>query len=51
MAIYIFSNLERWKFGLNRLTMYVVFNEESLFTFSKGRRDFDMTVPKNYLKV
>ena len=37
--------------GLNRLTIQLVFNEVSLFTFSKGTHGFDVTVPKNYLKV
>ena len=36
--------------GLNRLTIQLVFNEVSLFTFSKGTHGFDVTVPKNYLK-
>ena len=36
--------------GLNRLTIQLVFNEVSLFTFSKETHDFDVTVPKNYLK-
>ena len=35
--------------GLNRLTIQLVFNEVSLFTFSKGTHGFDVTVPKNYL--
>ena len=35
--------------GLNRLTIQPVFNEVSLFTFSKGTHGFDITVPKNYL--
>ena len=34
---------------LNRLTIQPVFNEVSLFTFSKGTHGFDITVPKNYL--
>ena len=37
--------------GLNRLTIQLVFNEVSLFTFSKGTHDFYVTVPKNYLKA
>ena len=36
--------------GLKRLTIQLVFNEVSLFTFSKGTHGFDVTVPKNYLK-
>ena len=36
--------------GLNRLTIQLVFNEVSLFTFSKGTYGFYVTVPKNYLK-
>ena len=36
--------------GLKRLTMQPVFNEVSLFTFSKGTHGFDVMVPKNYLK-
>ena len=36
--------------GLNRPTFQLVFNEVSLFTFSKGKQGFDVTVPKNYLK-
>ena len=36
--------------GLNRLTIHLVFNEVSLFTFSKGTHGFYVTVPKNYLK-
>ena len=36
--------------GLNRLTIQLVFNEVSLFTFSEGTHGFDVTVPKNYLK-
>ena len=36
--------------GLKRLTMQLVFNEVSLFTFSKGTHGFDVTLPKNYLK-
>ena len=35
--------------GLKRLTIEPVFNEVSLFTFSEGTHDFDVTVPKNYL--
>ena len=35
--------------GLNRLTIQLVFNEVSLFIFSKGTHGFDVTVPKNYL--
>ena len=35
--------------GLKRLTIQPVFNEVSLFTFSKGTHGFDVTVPKNYL--
>ena len=34
---------------LNRLTIQLVFNEVSLFTFSKGTHGFDIMVPKNYL--
>ena len=37
--------------GLRRLTIQSVFNEVSLFTFSKGTHGFDVMVPKNYLKV
>ena len=37
--------------GLNRLTIQLVFNEVSLFTFSKGTHGFDVTVTKNYLKT
>ena len=37
--------------GLNRLTIQLVFNEVSLFTFSKGTHGFDVTVPKNCLKA
>ena len=37
--------------GLNRLTIQPVFNEVSLFTFSEGTHGFDVTVPKNYLKM
>ena len=37
--------------GLKRLTIQSVFNEISLFTFSKGTHGFDVTVPKNYLKI
>ena len=33
-----------------RLTIQLVFNEVSLFTFSEGTHGFDITVPKNYLK-
>ena len=36
--------------GLNSLTIQLVFNEVSLFTFSKGTHGFYVTVPKNYLK-
>ena len=36
--------------GLKRLTIQPVFNEFSLFTFSKGTHGFDVTVPKNYRK-
>ena len=36
--------------GLNRLTIQLVFNEVSLFTFSEETHGFDVTVPKNYLK-
>ena len=36
--------------GLNRLTIQLLFNEVSLFTFSKRTHGFDVTVPKNYLK-
>ena len=35
--------------GLKRLIIQLVFNEVSLFTFSKGTHGFDVTVPKNYL--
>ena len=35
--------------GLNRLTIQLVFNKVSLFTFSKGTHGVDITVPKNYL--
>ena len=37
--------------GLKRLTIQPVFNEVSLFTFSEGTHDFDVTVPKNDLKT
>ena len=37
--------------GLNRLTIELVFNEVSLFTFSKETHGFDVTVLKNYLKA
>ena len=37
--------------GLKRLTIQPVFNEVSLFMFSKGTHGFDVTVPKNYLKT
>ena len=37
--------------GLHRLTIQPVFNEVSLFTFSEGTHGFDITVPKNYLKI
>ena len=37
--------------GLERLTIQLVFNEVSLFTFSKGTHSFDVTVPKNYLNA
>ena len=36
--------------GLKRLAIQTVFNEVSLFTFSKGTHGFDVMVPKNYLK-
>ena len=36
--------------GLKRLTIQLVFNEVSLFTFSKGTHGFDVTVLKSYLK-
>ena len=36
--------------GLKRLTIQLVFNEVSLFTFSNGTHGFYVTVPKNYLK-
>ena len=42
--------IEHSSIGLNRLTIQPVFNEVSLFTFSKGAHSFDVTVPKNYLK-
>ena len=35
--------------GLNRLTIQLVFNEVSLFTFSKGTHGFYVMVLKNYL--
>ena len=35
--------------GLNRMTIQLVFNEVSLFTFSKETHGFDVMVPKNYL--
>ena len=31
--------------------IYIVFNEVSLFTFSKGTHCFDVLVPKNYLNT
>ena len=37
--------------GLNRLTIQLMFNEVSLFTFSQGTHGFDVTVPKNWLKM
>ena len=37
--------------GLKKLTIQLVFNEVSLFTFSKGTHGFDVTVPKNYLNM
>ena len=37
--------------GLKRLTIHPVFNEVSLFAFSKGTHGFDVTVPKNYLNT
>ena len=37
--------------GLNRLTIQLVINEVSQFTFSKETHGFDVTVPKNYLKL
>ena len=37
--------------ALKRLTIQPVFNKVSLFAFSKGTHDFDVTVPKNYLKL
>lgn len=37
--------------GLKRLTIQLVFNEVSQFTFSKETHGFDITVPKNYLKI
>ena len=37
--------------GLERLTIQPVFNEVSLFTFSKGTHGFDVTVPKNYINT
>ena len=36
--------------GLKRLTIQLVFNKVSLFTFSQGTHGFDVTAPKNYLK-
>ena len=36
---------------LNRLVIQLVFNEVSLFTFSKGTHGFEVMVPKNYLKL
>ena len=36
---------------LKRLTIQPVFNEVSLFTFSKGTHGFDVMVPKSYLKA
>ena len=35
--------------GLSRLTIQLVFNGVSLFTFSKGTHGCDVTVPKSYL--
>ena len=35
--------------GLNRLTIQLVCNGVSLFTFSKWTHGFDVTVPENYL--
>ena len=37
--------------GLKTLTIQLMFNEVSLFTFSKETHGFDVTVPKNYLKA
>ena len=36
---------------LNRLTIQLVFNEVSLFTFSNWTHGFDVRVPENYLKM
>ena len=35
---------------LNSLTIQLVSNEVSLFTFCTGTHGFDVTVPKNYLE-
>ena len=37
--------------GLNRLTIQLVFNEVSMFTFSGGTHGVDIRVLKNYLKT
>ena len=37
--------------GLNRLTIQLMFNDVSMFTFSEGTHDFDVKVPKNYLNT
>ena len=39
-----------WSIDHVRLTIQLVFNEVSQFTFSKETHGFDVTVPKNYLK-
>ena len=44
------QTIDHGSIGLNRLTIQLVFNEVSLFIFSKETRGFDVTVPKNYLK-
>ena len=37
--------------GLKRLTIQLMFNEVSLFTFSNGTHGFAVMVTKNYLKI
>ena len=43
--------IDQSSIGLSRLTIQLVFNKVSLFTFSKRTHGFDVTVPKNYLKL
>ena len=57
LAVRVYCNwptdnaIDHSSIGLSRLTTQLVFNEVSLFTFSKGTHDFDVTVPKNYLEL